>query len=47
MRGEDPDGDWAGEWFRDLPTIRSIALARLALCSSSQRPNAGGDSAGA
>src|ERR1700722_18960139 len=31
---------------KDRPMPLSIALARLALWSSSQRPNAGGDSAG-
>src|SRR5579859_8073534 len=37
----------AGWESRDRPMLRSIRLARLALWSSSQRPNAGGDSAGA
>ena len=32
---------------RDWPMWRSITLACLALCSSSQRPNAAGDNAGA
>jgi hypothetical protein len=32
---------------KDRPTCLSISLARVALWSSSQRPNAGGDSAGA
>jgi hypothetical protein len=32
---------------KDRPICRSITLACRALCSSSQRPNAAGDSAGA
>ena len=37
----------AEDWDRDRPTRLSITPARPALCSSSQRPNAAGDSAGA
>ena len=42
-RAEDAAGDWDSDW----PMRLSIALARLALWSSTQRPNALGDSAGA
>jgi hypothetical protein len=37
----------AGGCEKDRPMLLNITLARSALWSSSQRPNAGGDSAGA